>query len=430
VTLLANDGGSAKESPAGGTLALVDGAINIPVSTQTLPPSSVTTEGVKIPSSTTLFAGNPKVAVSSKQKSPQPAIFLRDPIHAANGIGRSPFAASYLTTTNHDASFVYDAAGDVTSDGSDSSFTYDALRMTTGATVPLPSGGTRSFSYLYTADDERIALVEPLASGTTKAIWTLRGLDNRLLRTWADTTSSNGTHNWSWSEDEIWRGGSLLAYVSANGVRHTGLDHLGSPVVITDSLGHPIGNISYDPFGNGGATGAGMIAYTGHERDSSNVGTPWTGALPDYMHARYYSPTVGRFLSPDPLDGLQSFPQSWNRYAYARNNPLKYIDPTGKYVFEACSGNDEQCHADQAAFEQARQNDLGSRDAAVHNAAAAYGDPGQENGVTVAFGTPAQGSAGETRAFGQGHDNGTVTLSASVLIQTGLRGVALDASTQ
>ena len=144
------------------------------------------------------------------------------------------------------------------------------------------------------------------------------------------------------------------------------------------------------------------------------------------MHARYYSSTLGRFLSPDPLDGLQSFPQSWNRYAYAHNNPLKYIDPTGKYVFAACTGSDERCQADRSAFEQARQQDLQSGDQAVHNAAAAYGDPGQENGVTVAFGSPAPGSAGETRAFPQAHDNGTVTLTANVLIQSGLRGLSLN----
>jgi RHS repeat-associated protein len=52
----------------------------------------------------------------------------------------------------------------------------------------------------------------------------------------------------------------------------------------------------------------------------------------DYFGARYFSAAQGRFTSPDPVSGWPSEPQSWNRYAYGLNNPLRYIDPTG-----ACS---------------------------------------------------------------------------------------------
>jgi hypothetical protein len=48
------------------------------------------------------------------------------------------------------------------------------------------------------------------------------------------------------------------------------------------------------------------------------------------MHARYYNTLVGRFLSTDKASSWYLVePQSWNRYGYARNNPLKYIDPDG-----------------------------------------------------------------------------------------------------
>ena len=53
-----------------------------------------------------------------------------------------------------------------------------------------------------------------------------------------------------------------------------------------------------------------------------------------YFNARWYSPTMGRFISPDPLylyqpeQGLQE-PKRLNPYAYAGNNPVRYVDPSG-----------------------------------------------------------------------------------------------------
>jgi RHS repeat-associated protein len=52
----------------------------------------------------------------------------------------------------------------------------------------------------------------------------------------------------------------------------------------------------------------------------------------DFAQARYYSSAQGRFTSPDEFwkDSQFADPQSWNKYSYVRNNPLKYIDPTGE----------------------------------------------------------------------------------------------------
>ena len=63
---------------------------------------------------------------------------------------------------------------------------------------------------------------------------------------------------------------------------------------------------------------------TGKERDTESGN--------DYFGARYYSSAMGRFMSPDPAGPWAadvSDPQSWNFYAYARNNPLINIDPDG-----------------------------------------------------------------------------------------------------
>jgi hypothetical protein len=46
------------------------------------------------------------------------------------------------------------------------------------------------------------------------------------------------------------------------------------------------------------------------------------------MHARYYNPSMGRFLSADPLRGSMT-PRIWSRYAYVLGNPVSYTDPWG-----------------------------------------------------------------------------------------------------
>ena len=64
----------------------------------------------------------------------------------------------------------------------------------------------------------------------------------------------------------------------------------------------------------------------------------------DYFGARYYSGAQGRFTSPDvPLaDQWEKDPQSWNLYAYARNNPFRFYDPTGRKCVTVTVGGKEQ----------------------------------------------------------------------------------------
>ncbi len=51
-----------------------------------------------------------------------------------------------------------------------------------------------------------------------------------------------------------------------------------------------------------------------------------------YLRARYYDPSVGRFITRDPFAGFASIPTSLNRYTYAYNNPVRFVDPSGKVV--------------------------------------------------------------------------------------------------
>ncbi|MDQ1639482.1 MAG: hypothetical protein QOF62_2821 [Pyrinomonadaceae bacterium] len=76
--------------------------------------------------------------------------------------------------------------------------------------------------------------------------------------------------------------------------------------------------------------------FTSKERDNE------TGL--DYFGARYYSSTQGRFTSVDPENAgaNPSDPQSWNGYAYARNNPLVYTDPEGR-DYRVCGPDTKEC---------------------------------------------------------------------------------------
>ena len=115
------------------------------------------------------------------------------------------------------------------------------------------------------------------------------------------------------------------------------LDAAGNVRAVTNSAGQVIERHDYLPFGEECTTGpcaANLTLgsgqpreFTGKERD------PETGL--DYFGARYYSSRVGRFTTTDPVYTWQENildPQRWNRYAYGRNNPLRYVDPDGKEI--------------------------------------------------------------------------------------------------
>jgi RHS repeat-associated protein len=69
--------------------------------------------------------------------------------------------------------------------------------------------------------------------------------------------------------------------------------------------------------------------FTGHEREITGAGESALMGL-DYMHARYYSHSLGRFISIDPDKRNELGSQSWNAYLYVDGNPIRFIDPSGR----------------------------------------------------------------------------------------------------
>jgi len=101
-------------------------------------------------------------------------------------------------------------------------------------------------------------------------------------------------------------------------------DHLGGVNVISDVNGARVQLTEYDPWGKVSRSEGNVDPehrFTGQKLDPEN------GLY--YYGARYYDPELARFISPDPIVPSAGDPQSHNRYSYVRNNPVKYIDPTG-----------------------------------------------------------------------------------------------------
>jgi RHS repeat-associated protein len=124
-------------------------------------------------------------------------------------------------------------------------------------------------------------------------------------------------------------------------------DHLGTPRIIIDQTGS-LANVKrhdYLPFGEELFAGTGgrtiLQGYSGGDgvRQQFTLKERDVETGLDFFEARYYANVQGRFTSPDLLSGRPGSPQSWNRYAYSINNPLKYIDPSGLWWYTKDGGD-------------------------------------------------------------------------------------------
>lgn len=240
--------------------------------------------------------------------------------------------------TNRIGVWTYDDAGNVEVTGGDYSYRWDPLGAMTRATA---TSGTPDVLHLYDAAGERVAKLYLAEGATARELWTLRGLDNRLLRDAEYLPGAEAESRWRWLKDYVHRGGGLLASFApitgedgtlvGEAERHYHLDHLGTVRAISNQGGFLESAHKYLPFGEEIAAGditSERLRFTGHERD--DLGPSGQLSDLDYMHARYYRPSAVRFLSVDAVGGRPENPQSWNRYSYANGNPVRIIDPDGR----------------------------------------------------------------------------------------------------
>ncbi|MGA2198460.1 MAG: RHS repeat-associated core domain-containing protein [Nitrososphaerales archaeon] len=291
-------------------------------------------------------------------------------------------ATSQGSTQELSLSYKYDGAGNVISINSES-YHYDALNRLTNATgawgtttysydaagnMALKQNSSSSMRYTYNNMDELVRSNSESGSSTYSYdgdgnlvikndgtnIWTYfynsqgqmtKVLENGVLvqqnlydgngRRVEQTTSAGSTLyfydgiNILYEENiqtgvdtkHLYADGMQIASITTSATSFLHEDQLGSTRLVTNG-NSPIFSSNYVPYGvQYGSTGIQEFKYTGQLYDAA------TGLY--YFGNRFYDPSMGKFLTADFTGGVQSDPQSLNRYAYARDNPLAIVDPSG-----------------------------------------------------------------------------------------------------
>lgn len=287
-------------------------------------------------------------------------------------------------------SLSYDAAGNVMANGS-ATYTYDAENRL------VTAGG---YTYTYDGDGQRVKKT----NGSAGTLY-YTDMDGKVLN-----ESSLGATN---LREYVYLNNKRLARIDVPTpltVKYYFSDNLESASVITDANGTmpPLQESDYYPYGGEIAVTTGdsnTYKFTSKERDIEST--------LDYFGARHYASTLGRFHTPDPLlnSGKPSDPQTWNRYAYTRNNPLKYVDPNGLYEYSAtCKKGTagDSCRQNQRRFDDAvkKASELlktlpkdSKEYKALQKALNAIGSRGDNNGVMVSFGTSQTGGPMERQGL-------------------------------
>ena len=214
--------------------------------------------------------------------------------------------------------YTYDLSGNVVTDAEGRTFTFDAENK---QTLVKDINNATIGQYYYDGDGKRVK-----KSATIENIVFVYDAMGRSVEEYSGSTLQTAY---------VYAGSRLLSTETASGTSYLTNDHLGSPRINTNGAGNVTARHDYMPFGEevftvGGRTvGLGYASdnvrkkFTGYERDSETD--------LDFAQARYHDFSVGRFTTPDPLSSSATSvnPQSWNRYTYTLNCPLRFSDPTG-----------------------------------------------------------------------------------------------------
>lgn len=219
-----------------------------------------------------------------------------------------------------DAAYGFDASGNMTSDGVNQ-LAYDAEGRVTQNTA---NGQVSSYAY----DGLGRRTTKSSGGATTAYIYS----DSDLIAEYPVGGPASAP-----LREYVYDGSNLLATIQSGATNYHLRDQL-SPRMTADSTGMVIGVLAHFPFGeswyDSGTTTT--RKFTSYQRDSESGN--------DYAMARTYISRLGRFSSPDSVDGDISTPQTLNRYAYVSNSPLQFVDPTGRDTMPPDCDQDQPCH--------------------------------------------------------------------------------------
>ncbi|MGW2517195.1 ricin-type beta-trefoil lectin domain protein [Streptomyces sp. NPDC001617] len=221
--------------------------------------------------------------------------------------------------------------------GQTQTFTYDEEGRT--ATVSTPSGTTaRTSKYLYDADGN---LLEQTAStgGTdkTRVLYLFGGAEQLTLDVGAKTCTALRYYS---GPD-----GTRVTRSSSGSVTYQVATSQGTATTAVDASTLAVTRRYYDPYGN--PRGTKPSSWVSADENHGYLGKPTDSVTGlDLLGARNYDPTLGRFLTADPLFEAGD-PNQMGGYTYAGDNPATGSDPTGTIRINPdgtqCSGGWNAC---------------------------------------------------------------------------------------
>ncbi len=218
-----------------------------------------------------------------------------------------------VTALSDGTTFGYDLNGNMITKveaGVTTNYAYDPENRL----IQVKKGGSIIGQYTYDGDGGRTTKVATVSGQTTTTTFV-----GSLFET-------SGARNTKF----IFLGDQRIAAVTSSpSIGSTTLyyhaDHLGGANVLTDATGFKKELIEYEPFG----------LESRHEKYGSSEEVAWyyfTGKKTDdesgliYFGARYYDPSLARFITSDTIVPYPNNPQALNRYSYAGNNPVSHLE--------------------------------------------------------------------------------------------------------